>query len=274
MSIKYTIANICEKFTELPHKNIKYYPSRNCFDLCAAYLDDILVTDIPSYIQYNFSLHNSILNLSAQRIYQSTGCFIHNSKPNNLKKEDLHLINIRTKNVHKIFFGEYTYNSWGRPPNSHLIHYGVPNFFKNMGNKRTKKVGLFALGSDNDAAIFDVIEKLLIENKIDYIKIVNTDNIVEQLNSCEFAIELYEHNLYNALCAKACGCSCLMPASPYLKSYESDILLFEDITEMINICKHMNTTSQVDICAKYKFDIFQKELSDIFNIINDEVFCI
>jgi hypothetical protein len=269
--MKQYISHITEKFTNSDIKNIIYYPLNNCFDICIEQLGHNIINNAKSNfeIQHHLTLLNSVTSLATSPITESAGCFIHSSRPVNLKKEDLYLMQQRTDRTHKILFNAYTQQSWGFSTRTHIINYGIPDSFKILHTETRSNVAIFNL--QNNPEISNVIVPMIKNTQIPVLEINSISNIEEKLNSCSVAIEMYEHNVINSLCAIACGCVALMPKTNYIDSAYKEIQTFENINNMMSILKNSNLAIP-KLEDRYSFDAFKIDMNQILNIITDEVY--
>jgi hypothetical protein len=252
-----------------------YNISENCRNISSEYID---------LYNYDINLYNEIISLiqsknNIDRVFHVTNLvFQHKPRPHKIKKEDLLLINQKTRTTDKIFFNKDIYDSWNFDQ-SQLISYGIPlESFTNNSNDRPIDVLILS----NDRMISQQIYGHFIANDTKCETLTTMHNLrIEEVNKkfneSKIIIDL-ENNTINQLCALACGCYVLC-----LSENTQDILYiqrYQSIDDMVYNCnKILNANSFQDTKAikeylneTFNYDQFKKHISQIMELNKRKAF--
>tara|TARA_S200002703_G_scaffold20667_5_gene17038 strand:- start:22572 stop:23468 length:897 start_codon:yes stop_codon:yes gene_type:complete len=236
--------------------------SDNCISYSNEYIDlrnyDLYIhSDIPTVTNNNLGM----------TLHANTIVFEHKPRPNNLKKEDIAIINQRTSKIKKIFFNEIYQNTWGLV-NSTNISYGIPEVFK-CDILYDDRKDVLILGNNNLQAANQLkthLESKQLNCSIYNDQELNLQQINKKINNYKIFINLDDDYLLNLIAAQ-CGCSVLK-----MSNYPVDIpnnFKYTEIAKLVNdIPKFLEqkndlTSIQQYIEENHNFNLFKIKISDI-----------
>ena len=193
--------------------------------------------------------------------------FEHKPRDNNLKKEDLAILNQRSYKTKKIFFNQAYQHSWGDLNNSIYIPYGIPEFFKSDIPYKDRK-DILILSKNNQQAADQIKSHLESQGLLCslYDDRQSLDQINVQLNNYKLFINLDNDYLLNLVAAQ-CGCSVLKLSNdpidiPNNIQYTEVSQLVNDIPNMITQENDPTSINQY-IEENHNFNLFKIKISDI-----------
>lgn len=289
------MGNILNKYNN-QDINILYHPQNNLFDILISQLPfnffvmsengsgfsdniSIIHPNDTNLYQFNLCMTNNIVGHSQDKRFARLGlnsiAFTHSEKPNQIKKEDLYLLNQNTKNIDKVFFSTYAKNTWKFIDKSHNINYGIPKNIFYIKNDTVRENKLLILNFERRN--MDIISDILNKNNIPFDIATNvTKDIGDVFNKYSVCLEMNEHNIINLICANACGCYGISPNTPMLVSDFSNlnIKLLNSIELIIQEIKNIldnPITIDNDITENYDFEVFKQYMSNLITNTNQEV---
>lgn len=221
---------------------------------------------------YNYDLYvdNGIINYKqnsniTKSLHINPLIFEHNNKNNQLKKEDVAILNNQLSRIKKIFFNENYAKSWNLS-NSLIIEYGIPlDIFKPL-NLTDKKTFLLYYGSN----------RIIGQQTKDYLKADVIENIheksIEEINQIFNEYEVFI-DITNTLCtdlaALSSGCK-VMSLSDCHKSIPG-MYFYSSIEDIINNASQI-TNIEISyekvhryIEENYSYNLFKEKLYSIIN---------
>lgn len=304
MYLSQITGNILNKFNNQPI-NVWYEPQSNMFDVllseCGIRLFSTnnykfgglkesnltLVNNMQqSLFNYNVGLTNSILKYSSNKYFSSMHLnsiiCTHSYKPEQIKKEDLVLLNNNLSRELKIFFSEDVASSW-KMNNRVVFPYGIPTdvFYdeKNVRNKRILLLNLENLPNIEPLAQFLGNHEI----EVDILTELNFDTAAlrKLFNQYSVCVDLADHNIVNLLTAIACGCKCVTYATRMIiDNYSNTPNLYvartvEDLILSIKQALSLNVIdSKEHMQTNHPFGVFKQNMLNIIEKNNSEVFLI
>ena len=220
---------------------------------------------------YDLYIDNSIINYKknsdiTRSLHVNSLIFEHNNKHNQLKKEDVSILNSQLNRVKKIFFDEDYAKSWNLS-NSLLINYGVPlDIFKSL-NAVEKKDILVYYGSNK--ILGEQVRNYLKADIIEDIDKKSLNDLNKIFNEYRLFVDM-TNNLCLSLCSICSGCNVSILSDrnkniPGIYFYNN----IEDIIKSANIVLNQNTPyeSVTDYISNYcNYELFK---TNIYTIIKD-----
>jgi len=256
--------------------NDAYAVSENFHSLPASHID---------IYDYDIYVSNEIMNLVQSKnsightFHVTDLIFQHRYKPLQMKKEDLSLINHKTKNKSKIFFDQTVLSSWGCE-NSQLISYGIPlNLFTSHDNDRNSNVLILSHNETVSQKIQNYFSSRNIQceiiNSFNQLSISET---VDKFNQYKIVLDL-NNTTINQLCALACGCNVValshQPSStPLINTQHSvdGVVAYCD-TLLNNTDKIVNNEEIKNyLDTNFNYDKFQTSISEIMEFNKRKAF--
>lgn len=240
-----------------------YMPtSSNCIALSSNYID---------LYNYDIALFNGIVNGSQQTVSKTlhinTMIFEHDPKPNNLKKEDILILNNKTKRIKKIFFNQQYMNTWNQD-NSICLSYGVPTEIFKYVLSYVDRQDVLIYG--NPILSQQIYNHLNNTNKtcaiLDYSQL-KLEQLNKKLNNYKTVINLYNDNLLS-LVAVAAGCNVItlannstIPGVYAKQSIEQIIATLETVLQNNSGPNEATVAQYLD--DNHNFDLFKIKLSEL-----------
>jgi hypothetical protein len=283
-------SNIIHQIIE-SERNIIYRPANTVFDKILFYVGYNFYIFDNNYISnsenalglpeshidlysYDLFICNSLLQ-SAQdvlpkQLHLNSLVFEHGPKQNQIKKEDLSIINQKLKYTKKIFFDENYALSWNQH-NSIILNYGIPlEIFNTTIEYDKREKDILILNIPNNMVGHQLKHHL--ENEhikcdiIDQIPSMSLSELCEYLNGFKSIINLQSDKLLS-LISIACGCLSIVPSSD---TTSIPSLIYRSSID--NIARNINSDlknppvkqSVVEYLTRFhNFDLFKIKLSDI-----------
>lgn len=293
MHINTTIGNILHKNTA-NKPNILYHEAKNCIDytisllpistFCLKTTRDINIINNTTFIgsvdanmfQYGAGLYNNLIEASTDYenntvLGTNTITMVHGPKPNQIKKEDLYLLNSKLANTTKIVFTPNTAQSWKINNKIYVMKYGVS--IPDVTHEKKNKMLVFNMDNKN----ISIVENLLRYKKIEYdVASVLDDNLIKSVGDYKACLEMVESNVYNAIYASACGCNVILPSTEFIAQNYADIdnmYLFNSMSDLTNaVDKAMNFYAKPhSMLDKYSFETFSSMLTEVLQQSSKEV---
>jgi hypothetical protein len=287
MHLSFINANILHQVLE-NDINIVYNPTNKIFDYILYLMDsrffvfgdyvsntDNCVSLSSNYIDlynYDVAIFNGIVNASQQTVSKTlhinTIIFEHDPKQPNLKKEDLLILNNKTKGIKKIFFDQSNLQTWNQSDSIYLP-YGVPtNVFKNtVAYEDRKDVLIYG----NQVLSQQLYNHLNNHQKtcsiLDYSQL-KIDQINKKLNNYKVVVNLHNDALLN-LAAIAAGCQTISlsnNSNPSIGLHVKQSI--EQVIQSLNDMLQSNQAPNYELVQKYladnhDFDLFKIKLSEL-----------
>jgi hypothetical protein len=287
MHLSFINANILHQVLE-DDTNIVYNPTNKLFDNILYLIDfrffvfgdyvpktDNCTALSPDYIDlynYDIAIFNGIVNASQQTVsktlHVNTLIFEHDSKNNSLKKEDLLILNNKTKGIKKIFFDQTILNSWNQSDSIYLP-YGIPtNVFKNNLEYNDRKDILIYGNPMLSQQLYSHFNNMQKSCSILDCSQLTIEELNKKFNNYKVVINLYNDNLLS-LAALAAGCHVITlgntnssPVGIYSKqSIEQIVQTLNDL--LTNQQGPNNELIQKYLEDNHNFDLFKMKLSDL-----------
>ena len=287
MHLSFINANILHQVLE-EEINIVYSPVNSLFDKILYLLDynffvfgdyvsktDNCVALPQSHIDlYNYDLYlaNGIVNASQQTInrtlHTNTLIFEHSFKAPNLKKEDLVILNNKTKNIKKIFFNQDYMRTWNQQ-DSICLTYGVPlNIFRNELDYNDRKHVLIYANNIIGQQLHNHLSGDNIECSLLDMSQLSIQQINKKINNYKLVINLNNDHLVS-LAAAACGCHVIelsanpkqIPSIHCRSSIEQSVDLLKNILTNNNSPDHRAIEEYLP--QNHDFELFKIKISDI-----------
>lgn len=240
---------------------------------------------------YNMAIANNILGYASQQKFLpshlNTLIFVASPKPQQLKKEDLLLMDGNLSKVTKVFFSKTQAESW-RFKKYELLNYGVPQEHFNVVNsykERNNKILLLNLNNSGADGI-KMLAQLLRNNNISF-DVMNelpydTSMINQIFNSYAICVELNDRNISNLLVSISCGCVGLSYGGNGIsEAYQSvpNLYFANTIYDMANLIVSMSQNETIQECGDYfkkNFDFaeFKTKITELISNLNRETFYI
>jgi hypothetical protein len=282
--------------------NIIYYTSNSLFDHILYLIDNnyFVFADVPtasdnckcvreSHIDlydYDMCCSNGITtykdrsNLSS--VMHISNLFLeHNYRASNLKKEDLYIINQNLSKIKKVFFNNYTAQSWGLQ-NSLVVEYGVPvDQFVPLNSQPKKEV----LISASNQAVAGQLQQHIINNLkmqaecVEGLNFADIPYVNKLFNNYKVFVNL-SNNMIDSLCAASSGMDVLALAQvdpndkklynvPNIKNYSNVNDIAAAVEARIkNATKNNNANTYIK--NNYSFDKFKEEMQGVFDTVKRE----
>ena len=253
-----------------------YALSENCHNLPSSHID---------IYDYDICLSNEIMNLVqskspiGQTFHITDLIFQHRHKPPQMKKEDLSLINHKTKNKSKIFFSQAVMSSWGCE-NSQLISYGIPlNLFTSNNNDRNANVLILSYNETVSQQIQNHFSSRNIQCEIiNSFNQLSINEAVDKFNQYRIVVDL-NNTAINQLCALACGCNVValsdQPAlTPSINTHRSvdSVVAYCDalLNKADKISDHEEIKNHLD--TNFNYNKFQTSIAEIMEFNKRKAF--
>ena len=282
--------------------NIIYYTSNSLFDHILYLIDNnyFVFADVPSIsdnckclreshidmYDYDMCCSNGILTYKdrsnlASAMHISNLFLEHNYRAATLKKEDIYIVNQNLSQTKKVFFNNFTAQSWALH-NSLVVEYGVPvDQFVPLEPEPEKEV----LISTSNQAIAGQLQQHIINNlklQVDCVESLGFADIpyVNKLfNNYKVFINL-TNNMIDSLCAASSGMDVLALAQinpndnkfnsvPNIQNCQS----VNDIAAAVEAkVKNATKSNNANIYIKnnYNFDKFKTEMQGVFDTVKRE----
>lgn len=222
---------------------------------------------------YDLFICNSILEAAqdtlSKQLHLNSVIFEHGPKQNQIKKEDLSIINQKLKNSKKIFFDENYALTW----NQHgtvVLNYGIPlDIFFSAIDYNDREKDLLIVNIPNNIVGHQL--KSYFENEhfkcelIENIPAISLSELSQYLNKFRLIVNLQSDKLLN-LASIACGCtSVLLSAENILIPSTTCRTSVDEIARNIN--NDLKNFPSNESTAEYlkhfhHFDLFKIKLSD------------
>jgi len=282
--------------------NIIYYTSNSLFDHILYLIDNnyFVFADVPavhdnckclreSHIDlydYDMCCSNGITTYKdrsnlASAMHISNLFLEHNYRGSNLKKEDLYIVNQNLSKIKKVFFNNYTAQSWGLQ-NSLVVEYGIPvDQFAPLDSQPEKEVLIAA----SNQAVAGQLQQHIINNLkmqaecVESLNFVDISHVNKLFNNYKVFINL-TNNMIDSLCAASSGMDVLALAQvdpndkklnnvPNMRNYSN----INDIAATVeakvkNATKNNNANTYIK--NNYSFDKFEAEMQGVFDTVKRE----
>ncbi|MEX0597210.1 MAG: hypothetical protein WD512_11980 [Candidatus Paceibacterota bacterium] len=294
--------NILNKFNG-QKINLLYEPQRNLFDLMLSEVGfdlfasknynfsglkesnlRLLNNDQEDLFNYNVGITNNIIGYSTQKRFSTqhlnTIIFTHSYKPNQIKKEDVVLLDQNLVREMKVFFSKDIAESW-KLNNRYVYNYGIP-LDKLYDGKEVRSTKVLLLNLEQLPNIEPLAQFLHGHGiEIDILNEIHFDiDIIRELfNKYEVCIDLGDHNIINLLCATACGCKTVTYSTPMIMSNYSqtpNLYTAKTVQDLITAIKQAVVSPvseyQPYLEYNYSFNKFKQSTTNLINQANDEAY--
>jgi hypothetical protein len=229
---------------------------------------------------YNYSLYitNDLLDLAkdsiSKQLHLNSICFEHNKKYSQLKKEDLLIIEQKSKTVPKIFFDKNHLESWNQK-SSVLIEYGIPtDILRSEIHRSDRQKDVLICNLPNNNIGFQLQSFLQQQNLVaDIFELNNLKTLQDfsrYFNQYKVFIDLTNQKLLS-LTSFVCGCyTVVLGDTNYGISSIRNVSSIDSIIQSLNINSYEESEYLHDmqtINDRYNYSLFKVKISDI---INDE----
>jgi hypothetical protein len=297
--------NILNKFNNQPI-NILYEPQRSLFDLLLSEsgfrlfspktynflgLKESNMTLVDNnqehLFNYNLGITNNIIGYSTHKRFAvehlNAIIFTHSYKPQQIKKEDVVLLDQNLRRDTKVFFSQDVADSW-RLNNRVVYNYGVPTN-KLYPEKKVRSNKVLLLNFEKSPNIEPLAQFLHSQGlEIDILTEIHFDiDLIRDLfNQYSVCIDLGEHNIINLLCAVACGCKVITYATPMIiNNYTNtpNLYMARTVQDLISVAKQalispLTETYTTHLELNYNFEKFKNHTSNLINQSNNEAYII
>jgi hypothetical protein len=296
--------NILNKFNNQPI-NILYEPQRNLFDVLLSECEinlfsskgynflglknshlTLLEGSQSDLFNYNVGMTNNIIGYSTQKkfaaMHLNSIIFTHSYKPQQIKKEDMVLLDQNLAREMKVFFANDVAESW-RLNNRLVYNYGIPlDKFYQEQNVRDNRVLLLNLEqSPNIEPLAQFLHSHNIQVDILTELHFDVDILRELFNKYAVCVDLGDHNIVNLLTAIACGCKGVTYATPMImNNYASvpNIYTARTVQDLITSIKQALESSLVEYKnyfeSHFPFETFKQNTINLINKANNEAYII
>jgi len=313
MYLSESIGNILQKFNNQP-ENILYEPRVGVFDLLVSLceINLFIVPDNPCVINnsesstcYNFSseqlnmfnftgaISNNLLSYTSNQKFLTkhinTAIFVHEYKQQQIKKEDVLLINGHLSRVKKFCFSECVKNTW-KNLDLYQINYGICQesfVVENSKENRSEKILIISNQKNNENT--RILSQVLTNNNLSN-DIIETSELsvgVEQtrtiFNKYKTCVALADVDYINILVAISCGSNVVyqsvIPENQNLLKDVPRLFLathIEDLIAKIGAVSKINqyVNHQKYFQDKFNFSRFKSSIQTIVKELKTESFII
>lgn len=305
MYLNQITGNILNKFNNQPI-NVVYEPQRNLFDVllaeCGIRLfspkgynfeglgaSNLSMLDNTQFdlFNYNVGISNNIIDYSSNKkfipMHLNSIIFTHSYSPQQIKKEDLLLLDQNFTRETKVFFSANAAKSWRFTANNIVYNYGIPtNLLFKENNVRNNRILL--LNFEKSSNIQSLAQFLVQHNiQVDIVENIHFDiQILRELfNKYDVCIDLGDHNIINLLVAISCGCKAITYNTDMVQNdYSSvpNLYAAKTVQDLINVIKQATIAPlnkyEEYIKTNYCFDKFKRTTLNLINQANNEAFII
>lgn len=252
------------------HNQTTKYNTNNSIVLPAAHIN---------FYDYNLWITNNPLaciDNNTNRIFHINSLiFLHQNKPQQIKKEDREIINKTLTSYNKLFFSQAYLSGWQLHNREKIISYAVPLDYISYMTKCTDRKKDILIVGDESNVIFPTLKQALSDKgyicELDNLSKPDLITINEAYNSYKIIIDLTATGWINCLCSVAAGCyvihntdqSVETTSIKKISSIEDVIAQSEHILQLYDTVDHLTRVQQDRqlIKKQYNFDLFCNQIN-------------